>query len=126
MGSSAKTLFPLLKYVWAGIILYLTLAPGDGESFFKFLDWPGVDKAGHFVMFFVWAVLQFPEAFFQKSLAAPKGKKYWIVATNSLVLGLCIEVVQHYVPGRSADALDLLADVLGAITALGVVKLLRP
>jgi len=125
LATSPKILFPYLKFFWAGFILILTLKPGDNEPFFAFLNYPGVDKAGHFVMFLFWALLQFPEAFFRKSMEAPPANKFWIVATNSLVLGLGIEVVQHYVPGRSADAVDLLADMLGAAVALIAVKVIR-
>jgi len=35
-----------------------------------------------------------------------------------MVLGVAIEVAQHFVPGRQADAADLLADALGASTGM--------
>ena len=125
MATSVKAIFPYLKFIWAGVILFLTLKPGNNEPLFAFLAYPGVDKAGHFVMFFFWALLQFPEAFFRKSLRNPAANKFWRVATNSLVLGLGIEAVQYFVPGRSAEMLDLLADMLGVAAALVAVKVMR-
>ena len=72
-------------------------------------------------MFFVWALLHFPELLFERVLL-PDKRKLLLVATNSLVLGLLIEVAQAYIPGRSADVWDLLADLLGMATALVVVN----
>ena len=72
-------------------------------------------------MFLVWALLHFPALFFGGG-QRPDKRKTLLVATNSLVLGLLIEVAQAYIPGRSADVWDLLADLLGMATALVVVN----
>jgi len=107
------------------LILYLTLSQPGGEGLFKFLKYPGVDKIGHFGLFFVWSLLFFPELFLPKLAGEEKPTRFWIVATNSLVLGLAIEIAQGYIPHRSSDVLDLLADVLGSVTALLAVNIVR-
>lgn len=41
-----------------------------------------------------------------------------------LILGILSEWIQSYIPGRSADPLDLLADVLGSVLGIALAQLL--
>lgn len=92
---------------------------------FEFLNFTGIDKVVHFGLFFGWSFLHFEEAVFVRRFADPSAKKFWYVATNSLVLGLLIEIAQNYIPNRTSDLYDLLANVAGSVTALLAVKLVR-
>jgi len=47
-------------------------------------------------------------------------KKLWVGAAVSSLLGLLLEVCQAFTVYRSADALDWLADTVGALLALGL------
>lgn len=119
-------IFQSLKYIWVALILYLTLSQGGGSGWFEFLKYPGVDKVGHFGLFFVWSLFYFPELVVPEILLInEKPVRFWIVATNSLVLGILIEVAQSFMPYRSSEWLDLLADVLGSVTALLAVNFVR-
>ncbi|MEO7035396.1 MAG: VanZ family protein [Polyangiaceae bacterium] len=45
-------------------------------------------------------------------------KCLWLGALGSSVLGALLEVCQHFVPYRSSDPLDWLADTVGAVLAV--------
>jgi VanZ family protein len=55
---------------------------------------------------------------------ASLAKCLWLGALGASVLGALLEVCQAFVPYRSADALDWLADTVGAALALGALLLL--
>lgn len=81
---------------------------------FDFRDFPLRDKGVHFVEFAALAVMN---AFaFARTLRSPTGLR---VALCTIVLtatyGYLDEVHQAFVPGRTSDAYDLLADLLGSI-----------
>jgi VanZ family protein len=97
---------------WAATIFMLSSQP-------RLPSLPGVgDKQGHAFTFGVLAVL---------CLAGLTGARLWKV-NRSLVMGafalavlygVSDEVHQSFVPGRTPDVEDLLADALGAAVALG-------
>ena len=117
--------FPLFKYVWLGIILFITLRPGGDAPIFEFLQYPGVDKLGHFGLFLIWSLLYFPEVFWPGDVKTPKKPRIWSVVVSSLVLAIATETAQLYIPGRSFDVIDIVADILGSVTALAAVKIMR-
>lgn len=50
----------------------------------------------------------------------PLAKKLWLGGAGSSFLGLLLEVCQAFTAYRSADALDWLADTVGALLAIGL------
>jgi VanZ family protein len=50
---------------------------------------------------------------FVGALGAPSRRGWWVVASAMLGLGVLMELLQSYVPGRSASVGDLVADVVG-------------
>ena len=86
----------------------------DAESFLDFI--PALDFFIHFVLYFVLAALVHASL----RIYLPKRKDLLAVDTVifSLLYGVSDEFHQSFVPGRSADAADLLADVLGAAVAV--------
>jgi VanZ family protein len=83
---------------------------------------PFHDKGVHFLEYGLLAFLMshavqvtWPRAR-RRALAA-----FWLTVS----LGLSDELHQAYVPGRNADALDLLADAIGALTAVLLYQVLR-
>lgn len=73
----------------------------------------GWDKANHAAAF---AALAFSGLFAFRAQARPL---FW-VSFLLFALGLGIEIGQLYVPGRSADWADLLADAVGIALGLGI------
>lgn len=73
----------------------------------------GWDKANHFSAFGTLAFLG------MQCLRPRAGRAWWVLATL-LVFGVLIELVQSQIPGRDADAQDVLADMMGAVIGLAV------
>ncbi|MDR1444703.1 MAG: VanZ family protein [Treponema sp.] len=83
----------------------------------------GFDKFQHFAAFFALAAaiaLWFSrEAWRRPGLRIPV-----LVAALGSLYGVIDEVHQYFVPGRDCNAADWLADTLGAVAAVVVVKLI--
>ncbi|ANH71105.1 hypothetical protein ABE85_26295 (plasmid) [Mitsuaria sp. 7] len=77
----------------------------------------GWDKANHFTAFGTLAVIGL-----QCLAAGPRRR--WIVLAVLLAYGILIELVQSQIPGRDADAQDVLADMIGAVIGVAVHALL--
>ncbi|NPA13218.1 MAG: VanZ family protein [Aquificae bacterium] len=100
MRNILKSLF----WVYTAVILVLSFAPiGMAEN----QEW-AVDKVIHFTEFFIFAILV-KEAF---------NTSYWGAFFYSLFLSIFIEVVQYFLPYRSAEYGDFSADILGATSGL--------
>ena len=103
---------------WAAFIFMLSSQPatnfeGAGSS----LDFiPAVDFFAHIFLYFVLAALVYGVL----RIYLPRRKKLLMIDTVifSLLYGVSDEFHQSFVPGRSASAIDLLGDVLGAVLAV--------
>lgn len=73
----------------------------------------GWDKANHFAAFGTLAFVGL-----QCLKASPRRR--WIVLALLLAYGILIEMVQSQIPGRDADAQDVLADMIGAVIGVAV------
>ena len=109
--------------VWTLLILMLCLMPGDNLPSTSFLSFKGVDKLLHFTLYFVLLI------FVGKGLVNYFDSSYSnnriivIAFLYCLFLGVGIEFLQSiFVPGRSGDFFDVLANATGA--SVGVVILL--
>jgi VanZ family protein len=93
------------------VVLFLSTLPGTKVQFISTSD-----KLVHFAAFFVLSILllfayKFTKPFFMTSLLMA-------------VFGIVIEVLQIYVPYRTFDVYDFLADMLGVMTALILFQIL--
>lgn len=77
------------------------------------LDWS--DKIKHFMGYAVLGALLW------RALGdgVAKWRRFWLSVGIATLYGLTDEIHQIYVPGRSFDPLDLLADALGAAAGAG-------
>ncbi|WP_409377742.1 VanZ family protein [Gracilimonas aurantiaca] len=97
-------------------ILVATLMPADFRSPYRFI---GYDKFGHFIMFFGWTF------FFGLHQVIKRKIRLWVVFITGCIFGVITEVLQYYLPtNRSAEKLDLAADVAGAFLAVLAIYLL--
>jgi VanZ family protein len=108
-GYLPRNLFLLLALLWASVIYYLSSQPGiDVPALF-----PGQDKLFHLMAF---GLLGFLAMGVVKPVK--KGFKIWqallVIALVSLY-GLLDETHQYFVPGRSAEVYDVIADVAGGL-----------
>lgn len=103
---------PWLTAFCVAVILVLTLTPGNElpqiKTFF------GFDKLVHAVMFGALSCLFVLN--FSRATGRVTARAIILTAVISSALGALIEVAQHnYIPGRSGDFPDAVADAIGAI-----------
>ncbi len=112
-----QKLFPQFRrdriwpWVMAGLIVW---ASNHGTvATPKFTQWiPSFDKVAHFSIFGLLATLM---------VRAVRGRwAPWVVIALISVFGVTDEWHQSFVPGRSCDVLDWLADTLGAALAVSL------
>lgn len=102
---------PLAVY-WT-LLLVGTSLPADSVPGF------GIgDKLLHFFAYFVLTVLLSLTLLMQNKYHFLKEKHILFSIIIASVYGLLDEIHQSYIPGRSNDILDWIADTLGAITAV--------
>jgi VanZ family protein len=98
---------------WAAIIFVLSSQPKLPELPLRF---EGQDKLLHAGTFGVLALLC------SYGLAFPLGRRALLAAAIAVVYGASDELHQAFVPGRSADVLDLVADAAGGLFAVAVLE----
>lgn len=77
-------------------------------SFYPIEETPTSDKLNHFIAFFVFAVL----------LKVSFKTGYFATFFYSLLFGTFIEFVQYFLPFRSCEFADIVADSFGALSGL--------
>ena len=77
-----------------------------------FLNIPNLDKVVHFAMYFIFVFLILAET--KTNII----KKYIKISVISISLGIFVEIVQYFIPYRSADILDVLADFSGTVMGI--------
>lgn len=106
-----RWLFGVLALLWAALTFWLSSSP-DAQGVGGFLDLrPPFDKLYHAVNFGVLAALLY--------LATGRA---WLAVLLASLYGVSDELHQSFVPGRSSDVTDWLADTAGAFLAVLVVR----
>ena len=98
--------------LWAAVLFLVSHQPSLNVDLSG-----GRDKIAHFGAYLVLGVL----------LAAgrgPEARALWLILLGSLY-GIIDELHQSFVPGRSADVWDVVADILGVATGVLVYRLIR-
>jgi VanZ family protein len=103
-----------LPFAWAVCILILTSLPG---SIFGGIHAPrDSDKLVHFILYGVLGLLAARAA-----LSARPGMRVLIpLLCAILLLAMVDELHQHFIPGRSMDVHDWMADALGAAVGMAL------
>lgn len=106
-GAPKRTLFWVAALLWAGLTFWVSGSP-DAQGAAGWLDLsPPRDKLFHAANFGVLALL----IFFASG-------RPWLAVLLASLYGATDELHQAFVPGRSADASDWLADTAGAALAV--------
>lgn len=115
-GTAARdALLWIPAIVWAGVILVLTSWPNPQLPF----SVSGLDKVVHFSMYGILGFLVGRALPRQRILSALVA-----AAVGLAVFGALDEWHQRFIPGRSADVRDWLADVTGMVLGLLLAHLL--
>jgi VanZ family protein len=106
---STRLLFLALAIAWAGAIFYLS----SKSSIHTPTLFPGQDKLFHLIAFGVLA-------FFSLGALRPAASGYhsaqvWLTVVLVTLYGLLDEFHQYYVPGRTVEFYDILADASGGL-----------
>ena len=98
--------------VWAGVLLALAVARNLGPLEAVQIV-PQQDKLYHFVEYLVLAAL-IVLALSRTGRWVPV-ERFLLTVSLSALYGLLLEAMQAFVPGRTASALDAVANTLGAV-----------
>ncbi len=115
------TLARSLAVVWMILIYFLSDQPAldVGEWF------PGQDKLLHAIVFGILGALFL--ASMRRSPGGYRPYQLWIAVGLTAVYGVLDEWHQAFVPGRSPDGWDVVADTVGALIAVALMyRLARP
>lgn len=106
---------------WTLLLLAALLMPGGqpGDSRFDLPE--GADKAGHFCLFLVETLLLGRSFLYSLPRRSPL---LWAVAAG-IVLALLTEIAQLWVPWRSYESADILADLAGVGLGAGILRFRR-
>jgi VanZ family protein len=102
--------------LWAGFILTATSIPNVPAP-----AAPGTDKLAHVAMYAVFGVLALRAAWH----AAPSPRTLVLTLAAIALFAAVDEWHQRFIPSRSADAVDWLADVAGATLGIGSLAVLK-
>lgn len=101
-------------------IFYLSAQPSLPDQAPSWLDRPGVDKAAHAILYAGLAFVIYTGLVRSDPNVAARVRR-WGPILFATLYGLSDEIHQLFVPNRSFDVWDLLADAVGA--TIGVVAL---
>ena len=104
------------KFFWFVLVLvviFLSLLPQDRI----FVETPFSDKADHFIAYF--------GLIFVALLSSAHKRPIWMILLGHIILGIGIEYVQSFVPGRYPEFLDVIANSLGVLGGALVYFLFR-
>jgi len=105
----SRTGFLLAALSWAGLIFYLSSQPSiETPALF-----PGQDKLFHLIAFGILGFLAMGTR--QASQQGYSTRQVWRVVFAVMLYGILDEFHQYFVPGRSADVYDVLADAIGGL-----------
>ncbi|MDX1684107.1 MAG: VanZ family protein [Saprospiraceae bacterium] len=109
-------------YIWFVLIAVLSLLPSDNFASFSWSHLIGLDKVGHAIFYGVFYVLHYQS----RSAQDDKRKYYPLFAAGAAMYGVILELLQSYMYlGRHFDVLDLIANIIGLLIALGITGLLN-
>ncbi len=97
--------------IWALLIAFLMIMPGDKIPQTKLFDFEHFDKIVHFALFLFFIILLLFEG---KSFATFSNYRNIILITIALVYALVTELIQYIlIIARNADWYDFIADATG-------------
>ena len=95
-------------------IIVLCFLPGNTANKLTFFDFPHFDKLVHFGMYFIFSFALFLDL--KNNTRIQKKQILLIILLLTLFIGGSIEIIQNYfIPMRSGDWFDLLADLVGSL-----------
>ncbi|MCC5877637.1 MAG: VanZ family protein [Candidatus Sumerlaeia bacterium] len=111
--------------LYAGFLLYVGGTPGSDLPMPSRLP-PGSDKVLHFLAYSGLAALIFRAIYPVDPVKPPRPRwGAWLVLLIPATIGAIDEIHQIWVPGRSSEFADFVADALGGVVVLALGLLFR-
>jgi hypothetical protein len=108
-----RRIYLVMLVLWVGFTFYLTSLPNPGVD----LPFPYADKAAHLGFY---GVMGFLCAMWRRESGSAKGSAVTAGLLFVAIVGALDEGHQYWIPGRSMDGIDWIADLAGGgIGALG-------
>jgi VanZ family protein len=113
--------------IWTCIVLYLSLMSGNKIPHPSWLIFPHIDKAVHFIMYFVFALVLIHDSQHYSKIRLEHGQIILISVIIVIGWGGFLEILQR-IPSihRSSDFFDFLANTVGAVIASFLYRLFEP
>ncbi len=106
---------------WMVIILLLTLTPGENMPSTSLWDeLLSLDKIAHLFIFSVLVFLMIVGLSKQYAYVYLRKYALKISVITGIVYGIIIEIIQQFIPGRSFELADIVADSVGCLIGLGL------
>ncbi len=99
--------------IWAFIILILCIIPIPENK--SATNIPQADKLVHLFLYLILTIIYLTER--------KQNEKFIYAAIIFSIFGLIIEIIQYFIPYRSAELKDWLADILGIISVWAISKI---
>ena len=115
-ASLSASMYWVPVVVFSGLIFCVSSIPSP-ELYLSFLQWALRDKVAHAIEYGALAILCY-RAFRHGSGPWAARHAFMLAVLASTVYGMTDEWHQYFVPLRSADGMDLLADTAGAVSVL--------
>ena len=104
--------------IWGTIILILTLTPGQFLPKVDYWSVNSLDKYIHFLIFFIEQIFLLWGSF--KKNHSISNKTIILLLFIGILFGLIIELIQTFIPHRSYDLNDLVANSIGCFLGIFV------
>ena len=104
--------------IWFIIVLFLSISPGNSLPHPSWLIFPHIDKAVHFMMYFIFALALIHDFQQYKKIRLQNSQVILISVLMVVCIGGFLEILQR-TPGinRSCDLLDFTSNAIGAVAA---------
>lgn len=110
---------------WLVVITTLSLVSFPDDDSSSMIKIPYFDKVVHFFFYFTASVLGCLFGREQTLGRIKRSKVIWITVTGLIIYGILIEVIQsNYTTYRSGEAMDVVANSIGAIIGSFFIKML--
>ncbi|MDN5203583.1 VanZ family protein [Fulvivirgaceae bacterium BMA10] len=114
-----------LTLIWVLLIAILTLTPGNSVPDVGFWYFPHMDKVVHLGIFAVLVFLMIRGLRKQSSFPGIQKRAIGASILISLIYGVLIELIQIFVPFRSFEFEDVIANAVGCGTGYLVTNLVQ-
>jgi len=112
--------YQLPAVLWAGVIFGLSSIPGPNLPKIAII---GIDKIAHVSVYMILGLLIFRSFHRRSDTEIFQWKRVFLAVAMVMLYGISDELHQGYVPGRTLDVFDMLADVLGGLLAASALYL---